>query len=243
MRSGLTRGCGRLRRRGRRGREGDCRHPDRGGRNISVSADLEVDPGVRPGLGDPGQLLADRVGRRYRGDHRPHGRLRRLGRTAFTGSVHGVQGLRPDPVGTLGHRRDLQRSGCTAGPEAHARADRADVPRVGPEVERARDSQAEPRRQPAGFEDHAGLPVRRLGHVVQLHRLPVEDEPHLEEQGRHGHQRQPASSPAPTAASPTPTSPTRSRTSSSSHASRTRPGSSRCRGSGASTQPRRPSAR
>ena len=58
------------------------------------------------------------------------------------GPVHRVQGLRPDPVGPLGHRSDLQRAGCTAGVEADAGADRPDVPRLGPEVERARASRS-----------------------------------------------------------------------------------------------------
>ena len=35
----------------------------------------------------------------------------------------------------------------------------------------------QPRREPAEPEDHAGLPLGRLGHELQLHRLPVEGEP------------------------------------------------------------------
>ena len=60
----------------------------------------------------------------------------------------------------------------------------------GQEVELAGHQEAEPEREPARPEDHPRLPVRRLGHVVQLHRLPVEDQPDVEEQGRHQHEGQ-----------------------------------------------------
>ena len=45
------------------------------------------------------------------------------------------------------------------------------------EVELAVDQEGQPRREPAGPEHHARLPLGQLGHDVQLHRLPLEDQP------------------------------------------------------------------
>ena len=71
-------------------RPGDGRAgQDRGGvarrrrRDVPVPADLEVDPGGRQGLRHQHHVLADRLGCRHRGDHRPHGRLRRFRRAAL----------------------------------------------------------------------------------------------------------------------------------------------------------------
>ena len=61
-------------------------------------------------------------------------------------------------------------------PGAHATStgdDREDLPRQDHELERSGDRRAEPGREPPEPEDHAGLPLGRLRHVVQLHRLPL----------------------------------------------------------------------
>ena len=64
-----------------------------------------------------------------------------------------------------------------AGPQRPAEAERADpredLPRRDHDLERRGDQADQPKLQPAGHEDHAGLPLRRLRHDVQLHRLPV----------------------------------------------------------------------
>ena len=49
---------------------------------------------------------------------------------------------------------------------------------------------AQPRRAAARRGDLAGAPRRRLGHLVHLHELSLEDQPRLEGQGRRGHRRQ-----------------------------------------------------
>ena len=46
------------------------------------------------------------------------------------------------------------------------------------------DREAEPGRQLPGPEDHAGLPLGRLGHLVRVHRLPLGGQRELEEQDR-----------------------------------------------------------
>ena len=53
------------------------------------------------------------------------------------------------------------------------------------QLERPGDQGAEQEREPARPEDHAGLPLGRLGNVLQLHRLPVVGERELEDQDRH----------------------------------------------------------
>ena len=55
------------------------------------------------------------------------------------------------------------------------------------EVELALDQEGQPRREPAGPEHHARLPLRQLGDDVQLHRLPFEGQPRMEGQGRQQH--------------------------------------------------------
>ena len=230
---------------GRRGRR-RARHrhqPHRRGSDVPVPADLEVDPGLRPGDRRHGQLQRDRLGRRDRRDHEPHRRLRRLRRAAHEGSVRGGGegrlGRRADPVGAVGDVDHVQRPRRAAAPEADRPRDRRHLPRQDHELERPGDHEAEQGREPAGPEDHADLPLRRLRHDLQLHRLPLVGQPGLQVEGRlldagrlpdrrrrrAAAPASPASSRAPTARSRTPTSRTRSRTSSSSRASRTGPAS------------------
>ena len=63
--------------------------------------------------------------------------------------------------------------GAPVAPEPRRSDDLEDLPRSDHELERSGDRRAEQGREPAESEDHAGLPLGRLGHVVQLHRLPV----------------------------------------------------------------------
>ena len=137
--------------------------------------------------------------------------------------------------------------GAPVAPEPRREDDREDLPRPDHELERPGDQGAEQGREPAGPEDHADLPLRRIGHDLQLHRLPVGRQPGVEVEGRQldrGHlpdrhrrsrlvRRRRRSSPAPPAASPTSTSRSRSRTTSSSRRSATRPGSTSSRASAA----------
>ena len=51
-------------------------------------------------------------------------------------------------------------------------------------VERPGDQEAEPGCQPAEHEDHAGLPLGRLRHDLQLHRLPVGGQPRVQVEDR-----------------------------------------------------------
>ena len=72
--------------------EDERRHAHGRRGDVPVPADLEVDPGLRPGVGNADQLLADRLGRRHRGDHGPDGRLRRLRRAALAGQFDACKG-------------------------------------------------------------------------------------------------------------------------------------------------------
>ena len=58
------------------------------------------------------------------------------------------------------------------------------------QLERRAAARDQPGPEPAGPEDHAGVPLRRVRDDVQLHRVPLVGEPALEEQGRHQHERQ-----------------------------------------------------
>ena len=53
-------------------------------------------------------------------------------------------------------------------------ADRRDLPGRDHQLERSADQGAEPERQAARHGDRAGLPLRRLGHELPVHRLPVQ---------------------------------------------------------------------
>ncbi len=120
------------------------------------------------------------------GDHEPHGRLRRLGRAAHAGSVHRLQGLLPDSVGARRRPRSWSTSRRT-------RTRRCTI--TGPVLAKIYLGQITNWDDPAikalnpGIdlperEDHAGLPLRRLGHVVQLHRLPVVGQRRVEVEDR-----------------------------------------------------------
>ena len=169
--------------RGRRGRRSSPRPPQAPRSNdttITGAGSTFVAPLVSawtPALGSAFgytvQYSGGRLGRRHRGDHEPPGRLRRLRRPADPGPGAGLQGLRADPVGAVGDHRSPTTSRarrCTSG--STARRSRTSSWATS-QLERPRDRGAEPGREPAEPEDHAGLPLGRLGHVLQLHRLPV----------------------------------------------------------------------
>ena len=139
----------------------------------------------------------------------------------------GLQRLRPDP-GHARHDRDpLQRPGRDQADQPDRARDRQHLPRQRHAVGRCGDQGDQPRREPAEPEDHPGVPLRRIGHELQHHRLPVEGEPCVRGQGRQvdaaavpGRRRRPRQlrrrrrgHAAPRARSVTPTSRMRSRTS------------------------------
>ena len=148
--------------------------------------------------------------------------------------------LRPDSVGARGNRHRLQHSRCARRTSTSTGATIAKIflgqitnwndPAI--TALNKGDKSARP-------EDHAGLPLGRLGHDVQLHRLPLVGQRHLEVEDRHvdsaglagglGRQglgrRRRGRSPARRRRSATSTPRSRSRTTSGSQPSRTRPGS------------------
>ena len=126
----------------------DARSPAPGATFV-VAARLAVDSrhyGSTTGYDDPVQ--PDRLRRRHRGDHDPHGRLRRVRRAADAGPVRGVQGLRPDPVGAVRRRRSP--TTCRALPnnlKLTGPVDREDLPGPDHELERPGDQGAQPGRR------------------------------------------------------------------------------------------------
>ena len=83
--------------------------------------------------------------------------------------VYNVKGVAPAPL-------------KLTGPQAGRH-----LPRQDQEVERPGIAQAEPGREAAGPGDLGRAPLRRLGHHVHLHELPVEGERRMENQGRRRH--------------------------------------------------------
>ena len=67
---------------------------------------------------------------------------------------------------------------------------RQHLPRQHHQLERRGDQGTEPECEPPRPEDHAGLPVGRLGLDLRVHRLPLGGQPAVEEQGRQEHERQ-----------------------------------------------------
>ena len=74
---------------------------------------------------------------------------------------------------------------------APAQADRPGagrhLPRQDQALGRQGDRRPQPRREAAGRPDHGRAPLGRLRHHVPVDRLPVEDEPGVEDEGRRGH--------------------------------------------------------
>ena len=64
---------------------------------------------------------------------------------------------------------------------------RRHLPRQDQEVERQGDRRAQSGVKLPDETDHRRAPLRRLGHHVHLHRLPVEGEPRVEDEGRREH--------------------------------------------------------
>ena len=131
------------------------------------------------------RLQPDRLGRRHRRDHGPDGRLRRERRAADARPVQRPARAASRSRGCCRRPRSsttcrASRTTCKMTGPVH----REHLPRQDHEVERPGDQEAQPGGQPAGHEDHAGLPLRRLGHDVQLHRLPVVGQPGVQVEGR-----------------------------------------------------------
>ena len=78
----------------------------------------------------------------------------------------------------------LQRARCTDAPESGREDDREDLPRPDHELERPGDQGAEQGRGHAEPEDHADLPLGRIRHDLQLHRLPLGRQRRVEVEGR-----------------------------------------------------------
>ena len=176
MKEGLAlisarRGC-RSRSGCRRGRQ-DQRHDDlRRRQHVRRAAHLEVDAGPRHGVRLHRPVLRGRLGRRHRGDHEPPGRLRRLGRSAVAHQAAACNGCAQIPWALVATAVAYN----VPGAPAHLRLDglrSRNLPRPDHQLERSCDRGAEPGREHAGPEDHAGLPVRRLGYLLQLQRLPL----------------------------------------------------------------------
>ena len=200
---------------------------------------------------------AHRQRRRHRRDHGPDGRLRGERRPADARPVRRLQGLRPDPVGLLGHLDPLQRQRRRLRPQADRPDHRRHLPRQDQEVER----QAHPRDQqgrqaartrsivPICRSDGSGTSYNFTDYLSQVSKA-VQDadrQGHAADlpgrrrrEGQLGRRRQARTRRR--AASPTSTSPTRTRTTSRSRRSGTAPGSSSSRASSRS-RPRRTRSR
>ena len=85
------------------------RFTDRSGQLVRGAARVGVDPEGRCGVRRQGDVRADRIRRRHQRDHEPNRRFRSQRRTADAGPVRRLQGLRPDPLGSLGHIARLSR--------------------------------------------------------------------------------------------------------------------------------------
>ncbi len=119
------------------------------------------------------ELPVDRLGRRHQADQRQDRRFRRLGHAA---QARSAREERPDAVPDRDGRRRAgrQHQGHQAGrAQAHRRAAGRHLPRQDHQVERSGDRHAQPRREAAEPGDHRGAPLRRLGHDLHLHELPV----------------------------------------------------------------------
>ena len=118
------------------------------------------------------QLRPDRQRRRHCRDHGADGRLRRERRAADAGSVHGLQGLRPDSVGAVGDVRHVQPPGRQEQPATSTAAcSRTSTSGRSPSGT-TRACEPEQGRQPPGHDHHACLPERWKRDDVQLHGLP-----------------------------------------------------------------------
>ena len=179
------------------GRTGGCvsdaldgRQAHRGGGNVPLPADFEVDPGGRLFARDRPHVRIGRIRRRDRTDHRPHGRLRGVRRTAVARPAHRLQRLSRDPVGLGRHVGDVQPArSCEASP-AHRPGAREHLPRPDHAVERCGDPGSQSRRDAARHEDHRRASLGRVRDDVQLHRVPLFGQSFVEEHRgiRHGGQ-------------------------------------------------------
>ena len=127
---------------------------------------------------------ARRLRRRHRGDHEPQvdfgasdAPLTPDQQTACKGCVQIPWALSATAVAynVPGAPSHLQPDG---------QDDREDLPRPDHELERPGDQGAEQGRRHAEPEDHAGLPLGRIRHDLQLHRLPLGRQRRLEDEGR-----------------------------------------------------------
>ena len=120
-------------------------------------------------------VLADRLRRRHRGDHRPHGRLRRLRRAAVERSARRparAASQIPWALSATSILYNLPGINCVLRLTGPILAEH--LPRQDHELERRRRSRRSTRTcNLPEHEDHAGLPLGQLRHDVQLHRLPV----------------------------------------------------------------------
>ena len=144
--------------------------------------------GIRVEDRNRSHLRRDRKRRRDRADHQPHRRFRRLRRAADRRTVRRSERgrrSRADSLGAERHRSRLQRQGRAGEPQAERRSAGRRLPRQDHQLGRPGDRQAQPRRQPAEHEDHAGLPQRRQRRHLRVHQLPLDGRPRIQVDGRH----------------------------------------------------------
>ena len=163
---------GRTRRRDRGDRNQQGHDDHRRRQHVRLAARLGLDARARHGVRLQRPVQRCRLRRRHRGGLQPAGRLRRLGRAADARPGDGLQELRADSVGALGDVRRLQRPGAPV----HLNLDGKTISKIflgqitnwnDPAIGALNKGANLP-----GPEDHADLPLGRLGHDVQLHRLP-----------------------------------------------------------------------
>ena len=167
-----------------------CRATRRCGKHVRRAARVPVGRRLPGGRGDQHRVPADRLGWRDPGDHEPDGRFRCVGCAAVGGSAHGLQGLPADSVGARRYSRHGELK-TNAKVPLHITGPLLAQIYLGQITNwnSPADRRAQQGHHSAGPEDHARLSVRRLGYLVQLHRLPVGGQPRL--QGKVGVSTQP----------------------------------------------------
>ena len=88
------------------------------------------------------------------------------------------------PLLMSGDRRRLQHPGCVARPQHHGAHPGRRLPRQDQVLGQRQDQEDQQGQDDPAHEDHADLPLRRQRHDLQLHRLPVQGQQGVQEQGR-----------------------------------------------------------
>ena len=174
---------------GRRIDVGVRRRHHRSGRDVPVPDLFEMGRCLQERHRQRSELPVDRLRRRHQADR---GQDRDLRRHRHAAQGRAAREGRPDSVAD-GDGRDRSR-GQSRGREARrAGVRRRDagqhLSRQDHQMGRCGDQEAQSEREAADRRHHRGASLRRFGHHLQLHRLPVEGERGMEEQGRRRHRR------------------------------------------------------